>query len=196
MEPCRSTTSLGPASRVERRLRCALRRNDRRSRLDAPVRARARTATPAGFVAESRREPRAGLKTSRSARTSVSEDSDDTGDGGIRAASDERNANRSKPGSHLSAPNDRSKWIGTGGIRAESRREPRAGLKTSRSARTSESEDWRRERDSNPRNPSGLSGFQDHRHRPLGHLSASKSGLNSRGYFAPLAVLTRVSPPV
>ena len=38
----------------------------------------------------------------------------------------------------------------------------------------SESEGWRRERDSNPRNPSGFSGFQDHRHRPLGHPSASK----------------------
>ena len=33
--------------------------------------------------------------------------------------------------------------------------------------------DWRRERDSNPRNPFGFSGFQDHRHRPLGHLSVS-----------------------
>src|SRR5262245_38132341 len=33
---------------------------------------------------------------------------------------------------------------------------------------------WRRERDSNPRYPSGYSGFQDHRHRPLGHPSASK----------------------
>src|ERR1044071_3440969 len=32
---------------------------------------------------------------------------------------------------------------------------------------------WRRERDSNPRYPSGYSGFQDHRHRPLGHLSVT-----------------------
>src|SRR5262245_25320770 len=31
---------------------------------------------------------------------------------------------------------------------------------------------WRGERDSNPRYPSGYSGFQDHRHRPLGHPSA------------------------
>ena len=31
---------------------------------------------------------------------------------------------------------------------------------------------WRRERDSNPRYPCGYSGFQDHRHRPLGHPSA------------------------
>ena len=38
---------------------------------------------------------------------------------------------------------------------------------------------WRRERDSNPRNRFRFSGFQDHRHRPLGHPSASKSGLNS-----------------
>ena len=30
---------------------------------------------------------------------------------------------------------------------------------------------WRRGRDSNPRNRSRFSGFQDHRHRPLGHLS-------------------------
>src|SRR5438445_12636678 len=33
---------------------------------------------------------------------------------------------------------------------------------------------WRRERDSNPRYPCGYSGFQDHRHRPLGHPSASR----------------------
>ena len=33
---------------------------------------------------------------------------------------------------------------------------------------------WRRRRDSNPRYPSGYSGFQDRRHRPLGHPSASK----------------------
>jgi hypothetical protein len=39
---------------------------------------------------------------------------------------------------------------------------------------------WRRERDSNPRNGFPFSGFQDHRHRPLGHPSASKSRLNSR----------------
>src|ERR1700751_1798179 len=32
---------------------------------------------------------------------------------------------------------------------------------------------WRRGRDSNPRYPSGYSGFQDHRHRPLGHLSSA-----------------------
>ena len=30
---------------------------------------------------------------------------------------------------------------------------------------------WRRGRDSNPRNPCGLSGFQDRRNRPLCHLS-------------------------
>src|SRR5262249_12129858 len=36
-----------------------------------------------------------------------------------------------------------------------------------------ETGNWRRGRDSNPRYPSGYSGFQDHRHRPLGHLSAS-----------------------
>ena len=34
------------------------------------------------------------------------------------------------------------------------------------------SEGWRRERDSNPRNRFRFSGFQDHRHRPLGHPSA------------------------
>ena len=34
------------------------------------------------------------------------------------------------------------------------------------------SEGWRRERDSNPRWSFPHSGFQDHRHRPLGHLSA------------------------
>jgi hypothetical protein len=31
---------------------------------------------------------------------------------------------------------------------------------------------WRRERDSNPRNPSGFNGFQDRRLKPLGHLSS------------------------
>src|SRR5687768_4483051 len=31
---------------------------------------------------------------------------------------------------------------------------------------------WRRERDSNPRNPFGFNGFQDRRHQPLGHPSA------------------------
>ena len=40
---------------------------------------------------------------------------------------------------------------------------------------------WRRERDSNPRYRFRHSGFQDHRHRPLGHPSASKCRLNSRG---------------
>src|SRR5207302_10266814 len=34
------------------------------------------------------------------------------------------------------------------------------------------SEGWRRERDSNPRNGSPFSGFQDRRLQPLGHLSA------------------------
>jgi hypothetical protein len=34
---------------------------------------------------------------------------------------------------------------------------------------------WRRERDSNPRNRFRFSGFQDHRHRPLGHLSARRN---------------------
>ena len=32
--------------------------------------------------------------------------------------------------------------------------------------------EWRRERDSNPRYPFWYSGFQDRRHRPLGHPSA------------------------
>ena len=36
-------------------------------------------------------------------------------------------------------------------------------------------EGWRRERDSNPRYPLRYSGFQDHRHRPLGHLSARRN---------------------
>ena len=43
---------------------------------------------------------------------------------------------------------------------------------------------WRRERDSNPRNRSRFSGFQDHRHRPLGHPSASKLRQNSCGSLA------------
>jgi hypothetical protein len=38
---------------------------------------------------------------------------------------------------------------------------------------------WRRERDSNPRYPFGYSGFQDHRHRPLGHLSLSNKNASN-----------------
>ena len=38
-------------------------------------------------------------------------------------------------------------------------------------SRAKRDEVWRRERDSNPRNRFRFSGFQDHRHRPLGHLS-------------------------
>ena len=38
--------------------------------------------------------------------------------------------------------------------------------------RGNETGEWRRERDSNPRNGFPFSGFQDHRHRPLGHPSA------------------------
>ena len=51
---------------------------------------------------------------------------------------------------------------------------------------------WRRERDSNPRNPFGFSGFQDHRHRPLGHPSASKSGVNSLARSACRGLLDRM----
>src|SRR5206468_8392069 len=47
------------------------------------------------------------------------------------------------------------------------------------------SEGWRRERDSNPRYPSGYSGFQDHRHRPLGHPSASKNSSDSAQFRQP-----------
>ena len=45
-------------------------------------------------------------------------------------------------------------------------------------------EGWRRERDSNPRNRFRFSGFQDHRHRPLGHPSASTSCRDSRTFIA------------
>src|SRR6185503_15036558 len=41
----------------------------------------------------------------------------------------------------------------------------------------------RRERDSNPRYGFPYSGFQDHRHRPLGHPSASTSGQNPRDFL-------------
>src|SRR5215470_8161578 len=44
----------------------------------------------------------------------------------------------------------------------------------SRSSPKARCEGWRRERDSNPRYPFGYSGFQDHRHRPLGHPSAAE----------------------
>jgi hypothetical protein len=47
------------------------------------------------------------------------------------------------------------------------------------------SEGWRRERDSNPRHRFRCSGFQDHRHRPLGHPSRlrkrTSQGLLRRG---------------
>ena len=39
-------------------------------------------------------------------------------------------------------------------------------------AQGNETGNWRRERDSNPRHGFPCSGFQDHRHRPLGHPSA------------------------
>jgi hypothetical protein len=47
---------------------------------------------------------------------------------------------------------------------------------------------WRRERDSNPRYPSGYSGFQDHRHRPLGHPSAFENLADNRAIRS-LAIL-------
>jgi hypothetical protein len=47
---------------------------------------------------------------------------------------------------------------------------------------------WRRERDSNPRHGFPYSGFQDHRHRPLGHPSASK---NSPEFARPFRQLKR-----
>src|SRR5262245_52539945 len=46
-----------------------------------------------------------------------------------------------------------------------------------------ECEDWRREGDSNPRYPSGYSGFQDRRHRPLGHPSAYERCVESRAVW-------------
>jgi hypothetical protein len=39
---------------------------------------------------------------------------------------------------------------------------------------------WRRERDSNPRNRFRFSGFQDHRHRPLGHPSRLRKPTSPR----------------
>src|SRR6266851_84357 len=53
---------------------------------------------------------------------------------------------------------------------------------------------WRRERDSNPRYPSGYSGFQDHRHRPLGHPSASNLRRNPCDLTARRSERARVSP--
>ena len=43
---------------------------------------------------------------------------------------------------------------------------------------------WRRERDSNPRYRFRYSGFQDHRHRPLGHPSAGTSKVTSSKFKA------------
>jgi hypothetical protein len=47
-----------------------------------------------------------------------------------------------------------------------------SGMKCYLCLRNRPSKVWRRERDSNPRNGFPFSGFQDHRHRPLGHPSA------------------------
>ena len=49
------------------------------------------------------------------------------------------------------------------------------------------SEGWRRERDSNPRTPFEVNGFQDRRLKPLGHLSGqgdhdTGAGLKTGGY--------------
>ncbi len=63
-------------------------------------------------------------------------------------------------------------------------------------AKVLESEGWRRERDSNPRNRFRFSGFQDHRHRPLGHPSALKLRLNSRGSQMVGSQTSHVSPEV
>src|SRR5688572_13076709 len=58
---------------------------------------------------------------------------------------------------------------GLGGAKhaAPNRKASRSATRASGSKR-----DWRRERDSNPRNPSGFNGFQDRRLKPLGHLSS------------------------
>jgi hypothetical protein len=55
---------------------------------------------------------------------------------------------------------------------------------------------WRRERDSNPRYPCGYSGFQDHRHRPLGHPSALKCRQILRVFIRTRRELRCVSPDV
>jgi hypothetical protein len=81
------------------------------------------------------------------------------------------------------APSDSSQV----GLPAEARRR-RCGLPSRSSRRRcglpsrsspKASEGWRRGRDSNPWYPSGYSGFQDHRHRPLGHPSDSNCGLRT-----------------
>ena len=61
---------------------------------------------------------------------------------------------------------------------------------SSRHRRSASDGRWRRERDSNPRNRFRFSGFQDHRHRPLGHPSASKI----RPEFARVARIETASP--
>jgi hypothetical protein len=62
------------------------------------------------------------------------------------------------------------------GIRARSRRarksEPRRAWITLSPPHAREAREWRRERDSNPRDRFRSNGFQDRRHRPLGHPSA------------------------
>ena len=52
-----------------------------------------------------------------------------------------------------------------------------SGLRRDSLRTRSSSEGWRRGRDSNPWYPSGYSGFQDRRHRPLGHPSTSDACL-------------------
>jgi hypothetical protein len=51
---------------------------------------------------------------------------------------------------------------------------------------------WRRERDSNPRRPCGLSGFQDRRNRPLCHPSVPRCGFARAEARTPLP---RRGPP-
>ena len=55
-------------------------------------------------------------------------------------------------------------------------------------------ENWRRERDSNPRYPFGYNGFQDRRHQPLGHPSATGPP-SVPGTLTPSAVPTYRFPP-
>ena len=74
------------------------------------------------------------------------------------------------PGIHWPRPFANGLQLGPRGHQSLTRQRASSEL----AKRLAVNELWRRERDSNPRYPSGHSGFQDRRHRPLGHPSAGR----------------------
>ena len=99
---------------------------------------------------------------------------------GIRS---DRGESRGRTGRRLPPPISPNKRVAGVGIRSD-RGESRGGLEDRSLRPTRRRSGWRRERDSNPRNRSRYSGFQDRRHKPLGHPSAAVSSMLARATIA------------